>query len=461
MIDPMRKGDRVIQTVPNPAGIPAGDPEQTTKRTRSIRRRRILIAAGGVFVVLLAVLAIQSWKVVNAIVDAEKAVVVPLPTRETEVAFQGLGNVTPISSTTPTPTPTTEPTQAPAQPTTFAGVQVTLTPTTEPTEAPTVAATITPTTEPTDEPDSPSRLDVLRQVVAAGMENGDPGTSSVWDGKKELFILVLGVDRRADGGDQNADVIIIAHLDLVAHKMSSVSIPRDLLVDIPGVGPDKINGSYNDGVLADPDNAVAGVAKVRDTVEQVFGIPIDAYVLIDFDGFKSVVDSVGGIDVDVPEAIHDEDYPTEDYGTEVFDLAAGPQHLDGDTALKYVRTRHDDSDDGRRARQQSVLLALFNKGKSFSSVTKVDDLILAAGDSVQTSFPLEQQLTLVRLAYEMQDADINMASLGQPILQAGETPDGRWAYVGDINEIVSFVHDSLMIQGDATPEPDANTQGEG
>jgi LCP family protein required for cell wall assembly len=283
------------------------------------------------------------------------------------------------------------------------------------------------------------------------MEGGDPGTSKVWKGKTELYILVLGVDRRPDGGDQNADVIIIAHLDLVSHKMSSVSIPRDLLVDVPGVGPDKINGAYNTGVRSDPDNAVAGVAKMRDTIESVFGIPIDAYVLLDFKGFTDIVDALGGVDVDNPTDIHDDEYPTEDYGTELFELPAGPQHLDGVTALKFVRTRHGDSDDERRIRQEAVLMGLFHKGKGFSSVTKVDDLILAVGDSVQTSFPLEEQLTLVRLAYEMEDIDITMSALGRPILRAGETPDGRWAYVGDINEIVAFVHDSLKIVPDATP----------
>lgn len=277
------------------------------------------------------------------------------------------------------------------------------------------------------------------------MEDGDPGRSKVWEGKTDLNILILGVDRRVDGGDQNADVIIIAHLDLIQKKLAAVSIPRDLLVEIPEIGPDKINGSYNIGVLENPDDPVSGVVKVRDTIEYVFGIPIDAYTLLDFDGFRAIVDAAGGIEIDVPAPIHDEEYPTEDYGVKTVDFRAGPQDMNGERALEYVRTRHGDSDDGRRERQRQVLMALFAKGKALSSATRADNIILALGDSVQTSFRLEQQLTLARIAYSMHEEQISITSLGQPILQSGTTPDGRWAYIGDMNEIVAFVQAALDI----------------
>jgi LCP family protein required for cell wall assembly len=288
-----------------------------------------------------------------------------------------------------------------------------------------------------------SRLSVVRDIVGAGTEDGDPGLSPVWGGRTSLNILVVGVDRRADGGDQNADVLIIAHVDLINKRVAAVSLPRDLLVEIPGVGPDKVNGSYNYGVLADPDDPAAGVAKVRDTIETVFGVPLDGYILIDFSGFENVVDSVGGVDVEVPYAIVDEEYPTEDYGTEVVTFDPGLQHMDGETALKYVRTRHGDSDDARRERQYQVLLALFDKGKSIGSVTRFDDIIGALGGSVQTSFPFEQQLTLARLGLEIERIDIRLSVLGPPLLESGYTEDGRWVYTGDTTTIVAFVQDAL------------------
>lgn len=306
-------------------------------------------------------------------------------------------------------------------------------------------------TETPKPPDKPSELDVARQLVDAGIGGGDPGDSDIWEGKTSLTILVLGVDRRADGGDQNADVIIIARLDLVNHRLAGVSLPRDLLVDIPGVGEDKINGSYNHGVLASPDDPVAGVAKVRDTVEALFGIPIDGYVLVDFSGFSDVVDAMGGIVVDVPYELTDNEYPTEDYGIQTIHFEAGVQEMDGEQALIYVRTRHADSDDARRVRQLDVIRAIFSKGKSIESIANADEIILSAGKAIQTSFDLEEQLTLARIAYQMSDRDIQLVTLGEPILESGWSDDGLWIYTGDPEAIKAFVLDAIDTNQMATP----------
>ena len=171
---------------------------------------------------------------------------------------------------------------------------------------------------------------------------------------------------------------------------------------------------------------------------------LDGYVLIDFDGFTEVVDSVNGVDINVPYDIVDEEYPTEDFGTEVVRFDEGFQHMDGEQALKYVRTRHADSDDARRERQYQVLLALFDTGKRFSSVTRADNIILALGNSVQTSFPLDQQLTLARVGMEIERSDIRLSVLGPPLLQQGYTEDGKWVYYGDQTEMVAFVQNALI-----------------
>jgi polyisoprenyl-teichoic acid--peptidoglycan teichoic acid transferase len=444
----MPGGETVIHETQSLPAASERSPQSAPRSSRMGRRRRVGVVVGLVLLVLVGAVAVQSWRVVSAIVDAERAAVVPLPTRESDIAFGA------VKAPSGSPTAATDPTQSPPvdQATTgAAGVDPTATIQPPPTATATIAATVaaTPKPAPTKKADAPSRLDVLREVVQAGMEDGDPGRSTVWGGKTDLYILVLGVDRRKDGGDQNADVIIIAHLDLINQRLAAVSIPRDLLVDIPGTGPDKINGSYNDGVKERAKDPVAGVAKVRDTIEQDFGVPIDGYVMLDFDGFEHVIDAVGGIEVDVPQHIHDDQYPTEDYGTKVVDFKKGTQRMNGQRALEYVRTRHSDSDDGRRNRQQQVLMALFEKGKGFKSVTRADNIILAVGDSVQTSFDLEQQLTLARLAYGMDESAITLSSLADPLIQAGETPDGRWAYVGDMGAIVQFVQDALAIEAPA------------
>lgn len=396
---------------------------------------------------LVVAFAVQTWRVVEAIVQAEKSAVIAWPTREPWVAQGVILTQTPESSPTETAVPTSTPVPAGATESSDPAPTPSPTATVAP-ETPTAVPSPTPTFPPLAQgPGSTGRISVVREIIGAGVDGGDPGTNEVWGGRTSLNILLVGVDRRADGGDQNADVIIIAHVDLIAKKVSAVSLPRDLLVEIPEIGPDKINGSYNYGVLADPDNPVAGIAKVRDTIEYVFGVPLDGYVLIDFDGFKEVVDSVDGIEVDVPYEIVDEEYPTEDYGTEVVRFAPGVQQMDGETALKYVRTRHADSDDARRERQFQVLLSLFDKGSSFGSITKADELILALGQSVQTSFPLDQQLILARVGMEVDRSQIRLSVLGPPLLTSGYTADGKWVYLGDQAAIVAFVQDALRPLG--------------
>jgi LCP family protein required for cell wall assembly len=284
------------------------------------------------------------------------------------------------------------------------------------------------------------------------MADGDPGLSEVWEGRESLNILVLGVDRRPDGGDQNADVIVIAQLDLVSHTLTGVSIPRDLLVTIPGAGDGKINESYNQGVLNSPDDPVAGVARVRDTVESTFGVRIDGYVLVDFSGFEEIVDALGGIEVEVPYAIVDNEYPTEDYGTEEIRFEPGLQHMNGELALKYVRTRNADSDDARRERQIDVIVSILQQGKSFSSIANADELIVTAGDAIQTSFSLEEQLTLARLARMMTPEQVSIVTLGEPLLISGWTDAGQWVYTADPDELRRFVQQAL----ESEPVPDSS-----
>ncbi|CAN5697145.1 hypothetical protein BH09CHL1_BH09CHL1_21660 [soil metagenome] len=509
--------------------------------TRRRSRIRKALAFGGIaLLIAIAVAGFQGWRIVSAIVEAEKSVVVPLPTRNADVALGGAANsgalkpeitpgtavvsdeqsgavvptvddqivipstatTTPVVNVTVDVTPTSEAGITPtpgASSTVVAGSsastpvptiessppsptppieQVVPTPTgavtstpealptidtdgtggpeTTPEMAPVAtpspqnAATPAPSTYDTasvngDDDDSggTSTLDVIQQVLGQGFNAGDPSTSEVWNGKTILNILVIGLDSRAEGGDQNADVIIIAQIDLINRQMRAVSIPRDLLVEIPGFGYDKINSAYNHGIAGDPSNTAAGVGLVRDTVEYNFGVPIDDYVMINFSGFTDVVDAVGGITVDVPYDIYDPEYPTEDYGIEVLDIPAGETEMDGEMALKYVRTRHADSDDQRRERQLQVLRAIFSKGQELGSLSKIDNMILALGDSAQTSFPLDEQLTLARLALEMDDANITLTSLAPPLIYGGTIDTGAWVYSGDMTAIAQFVQDSI------------------
>jgi LCP family protein required for cell wall assembly len=386
-------------------------PSRSTRRRAHWDRRRKIAAVIVVLIVLLP-FGMAGWyarNVTNAIGDAQSVSVVELPDRDESLQRTTTQNLaTPSADSVATPVTSDQ-----------------------------VAA---PTTAPADEPSS---FDITVGLIQAGTGSDDVSPQEVWPDTEAINIMVLGVDTRADGGDQNADVIIIARLDLEDHTLRSISLPRDLEVDIPGHGPGKINGAYNVGLKEDPDNRVGGVAKMRDTIEYNFGIMIDEYVMIDFDGFKDVVDAVGGIDINVPERIEDEAYPTEDYGTRLLIIEAGRQHMDGETALSYARTRHQDSDDQRRERQMLVIEALLAKGQKLGSLTRAADLITALSGAALTSFKWEEQLALASMALRIDQDEIELANLEQPVIHPGTSADGAWIYTGDMNEIRAYI-DSVL-----------------
>jgi polyisoprenyl-teichoic acid--peptidoglycan teichoic acid transferase len=165
-------------------------------------------------------------------------------------------------------------------------------------------------------------------------------------------VLILGSDARPDelarGEVGRTDTMLLFVADRATPRLAMVSVPRDLWVAIAGHGQERINAAYELG----------GGQTAKQTVSNVLAQRVDRYALIGLQGVRDVVDAVGGVDISVAQAIHDDTYPTDDYGYQTVDIAAGRQHMDGDMALKYARTRHQDSDFGRIARQQQVLAAV-------------------------------------------------------------------------------------------------------
>jgi LCP family protein required for cell wall assembly len=165
-------------------------------------------------------------------------------------------------------------------------------------------------------------------------------------------VLILGSDARPDeiaqGAAGRTDTLMLFVGDRGQPLVALLSVPRDLWVAIPGYGEERINAAYEFG----------GSNTAKQTVANVLGQPVNRYVVIGLQGVRDVVNAVGGVDISVPTAIHDASYPTDDYGYQVVDIPAGQQHMDGDTALEYARTRHQDSDFARTARQQQVVAAV-------------------------------------------------------------------------------------------------------
>jgi LCP family protein required for cell wall assembly len=210
-------------------------------------------------------------------------------------------------------------------------------------------------------------------VAAAGQEQSTPA----WTGTDRLNVLLLGVDSRGESSTtRNTDTMIVLSLDPVNKTAAMLSIPRDVYINRPGVLVDKVNAAY----------AFGGPDLARKVVEDLLGIRLNAYALVDFDAFTKVVDSVGGVIVDVRRPVRDESYPTPDYGVERLDITTGPQLMDGPTALRFARSRHDTNDYSRAQRQQLVLSALrtrLNEGDFLRSLPAIVDRV---GNAVQTNF---------------------------------------------------------------------------
>ena len=179
--------------------------------------------------------------------------------------------------------------------------------------------------------------------------------------ESQINVLLLGSDERIDGEEPpRTDTLLLLTLDLRRHTAGMISLPRDLWVPIPGYNlTSKINTAYAIGEQRG--YPFGGAQLAKDTVSSLIGQPVQFYVQADFNGFVRFINEIGGITVNVPQTIHDPEYPTADYGYQTFHLEAGTRILDGETALKYARTRNMDSDYGRAARQQQLIRAIADK----------------------------------------------------------------------------------------------------
>ncbi len=172
-----------------------------------------------------------------------------------------------------------------------------------------------------------------------------PGGSLLSDASTTL---VLGSDRRPDGGPGRSDSILLVRVDPGRNRIAELSIPRDLRVTIPGHGDDRINAAYTLG----------GPALAIQTVRALTGIPINHVVLVDFSGFRELVDALGGVTIDNPTKIISNSFDGHPWR-----FGRGRLHLDGRHALAYARVRENtvngaDNDLTRGLRQQRVLQAI-------------------------------------------------------------------------------------------------------
>ncbi len=242
-------------------------------------------------------------------------------------------------------------------------------------------------------------------------------------------ILLLGTDRRAvETGPSRTDTMIVVTIDPQTKSAAMLSIPRDLWVSIPGYSEGRINTAH---FLGDSDGYPGGgPALAKTTVQYALGIPIHYFVRINFEGFEKLVDAIGGITIDVEEAIHDEEYPDSNFGYMTVDIPAGVQLMDGQTALQYARARHGSSDFLRARRQQEVLKAIRDKVLGLDiPLTRIPEMLRLAGDSVQTDLSLREMYELAKVGREISLENIKTAVIDESLTSPQTTPDGAMVLI--------------------------------
>ena len=240
-------------------------------------------------------------------------------------------------------------------------------------------------------------------------ETGDGAAPTIVSAGR-INLLLLGSDQRPYEGGFRTDTIILVSLDPAGGTVSLVSFPRDLYVTIPGWIQQRINTAMGYG----------GFPLLASTLEYNFGVRPEHYVLVNFWAFVETIDSLGGIDVYVAQPLSDH---RDGYG--YYTVPAGMNHMDGETALWYVRSRYSTSDFDRGRRQQEVVLAIFKRLLSLNVIENAPKLYDIYARNVTTDLTFQDIVPLLPLAAKLSDTSrIHQYFIGPAQVTSWTTPGG-------------------------------------
>jgi LCP family protein required for cell wall assembly len=242
-----------------------------------------------------------------------------------------------------------------------------------------------------------------------------------WDGKEQLNILLIGTDQRPREGTYNTDTLIVVSIDPTTKQVAMFSLPRDS-TDVPlppgtplsraygGSYPLKINSLFTNtrgrADLVSGTNATRGYNALKQVLGNLYQLDIKYYIEVNFDGFKQVVDALGGVTVNVQVPVTDEGYPADTGRQQRIYIPTGIQHMTGAQALVYARSRHGSDDFDRGSRQQRVLTSLRDQADVANLIPRIPDLYAALRKTVKTDIPRDQLAALAGLADSVDSRNI-------------------------------------------------------
>ncbi|MCL6459368.1 MAG: LCP family protein [Gorillibacterium sp.] len=284
---------------------------------------------------------------------------------------------------------------------------------------------------------------------AEPISNNNPQKDYVapdWEGKERVNILILGGDSRGTTKNEvpRSDSIMIASIDPVTKKAALFSILRDTYVEIPGYGHDRINAAL----------ALGGTSLAMETVSLFTGLELQYFVYTDFQGFMALVNSIGGIDLDVEKDMKYEDaFDGHEFD---IDLKQGFQHLDGKTALQYVRFRHDaTSDFTRTERQRKFLTAVASKMQNTTNLIKLPKIISSIDPYIDTNLAINDMIKLATLGYKVK-ANITSQQLPPSDIATDKWVGGAQVIGADAEQVQQFIAEFLEQQNQPSPDPSAD-----
>lgn len=244
-------------------------------------------------------------------------------------------------------------------------------------------------------------------------------------------ILVMGLDSRGNEGVfARTDSIMLVGVQPNRLEVSLLSIPRDLFIDVPGYGSQRIN-TIN--VLGEQQQAGNGPVLLSTSIERNFGVRPDRYVRLNFQAFKELIDAVGGVTINVEKTIVDHYFPADEgSGTQSIQFDPGEQHMDGRLALIYARTRHADDDYQRAERQQQVVSALASK--------LVNPVYWPAAISV-LNLHVETNLTPFDLFTLSPSVLLNAGQFEQLVIDREYILSGAYGAVPNYDALLPWVHE--------------------
>jgi LCP family protein required for cell wall assembly len=231
-----------------------------------------------------------------------------------------------------------------------------------------------------------------------------------------INVLLLGVAGKGKPGQNLTDTIMLATINLKTNQVALISLPRDLYVNVANSGwQTKINAVYQSG-LNNAKSESESIEPLLATIKNTTSLDIHYYAVLNFDGFKQIIDALGGINITNERDIYDARYPGANYSYETFDLKKGFQHLDGELALKYARERHDDpeGDFGRAKRQQQILQATKNKifsTKILFDLFSINNLFNALGENIKTNISSSELENFFELSKKLDTNNIVNANV--------------------------------------------------